>query len=288
MRDSDSDFLHHQRSFQIDWLLRKFFADARTGSPDQQIQIHKISTSISYVYRILGQLPGYTAPCACGRAVRPWAIIPEIQSSACPCRTVMSNPRLSSRSLRPSSSAPVILVSSGALPWNGRPLDFDDPQTRRALIARRTSPRVCRACSFRHRHLPSPLLLHIIGVIWWAIVRGHLGLIHTAKNATIFAPMPANSRSYMPHGPLTPNTASSALSSEFLDCLRSHGPPACSSILCRAHNALLETLELERAKEKELAANLKLAVGGALTQERKDERAARGAAMGGGKVQSLR
>jgi hypothetical protein len=44
--------------------------------------------------------------------------------------------------------------------------------------------------------------------------------------------------------------------------------------IVRDHNALVETLELERAKEKQLRRNLKLAVGSALTQERTSERAA--------------
>ncbi len=121
------------------------------------------------------------------------------------------------------------------------------------------------------------LSLHIIGVIWWAIVLRHLGLIHTAKNAIYFC---ANAYTTLGYGEVDLDPQYRIISPIIgISGLFTFAWTTSMLVnIVQAHNALLETLELERAKEKELRRNLKVAVGGALTQERKDERAARLAA----------
>ena len=118
------------------------------------------------------------------------------------------------------------------------------------------------------------LSLHIIGVIWWAIVLRHLGLIHTAKDAIYFC---ANAYTTLGYGQVDLD-AQYRIISPIIGISGLFTFAWTTSMLVtivQAHNALIETLELERAKEKELRRNLKAAVGGALTNERKDERAAR-------------
>lgn len=118
------------------------------------------------------------------------------------------------------------------------------------------------------------LSLHIIGVIWWAIVLRHLGLIHTAKNAIYFC---ANAYTTLGYGEVDLDPQYRIISPIIgISGLFTFAWTTSMLVnLVQAHNALLETLELERAKEKELRRNLKVAVGSALTEERKDERAAR-------------
>jgi len=117
------------------------------------------------------------------------------------------------------------------------------------------------------------LSLHIIGVIWWAIVLTQLGLIHTAKDAIYFC---ANAYTTLGYGQVDLD-AQYRIISPIIGISGLFTFAWTTSMLVnivRDHNALLETLELERAKEKQLRRNLKLAVGSALTQERKAERAA--------------
>ena len=117
------------------------------------------------------------------------------------------------------------------------------------------------------------LSLHIIGVIWWAIVLTQLGLIHTAKDAIYFC---ANAYTTLGYGQVDLD-AQYRIISPIIGISGLFTFAWTTSMLVnivRDHNALLETLELERAKEKQLRRNLKLAVGSALTQERTSERAA--------------
>jgi len=118
------------------------------------------------------------------------------------------------------------------------------------------------------------LSLHIIGVIWWAIVLRHLGLIHTAKDAIYFC---ANAYTTLGYGEVDLDPQYRIISPIIgISGLFTFAWTTSMLVnIVQAHNALIETLELERAKEKELRRNLKASVGGALTDERKDERAAR-------------
>jgi len=117
------------------------------------------------------------------------------------------------------------------------------------------------------------LSLHIIGVIWWAIVLTQLGLIHTAKDAIYFC---ANAYTTLGYGQVDLDPQYRIISPIIgISGLFTFAWTTSMLVnIVRDHNALLETLELERAKEKQLRRNLKLAVGSALTQERKAERAA--------------
>jgi hypothetical protein len=114
------------------------------------------------------------------------------------------------------------------------------------------------------------LSLHIIGVIWWAIVLTHLGLIHTAKDAIYFC---ANAYTTLGYGQVDLDPQYRIISPIIgISGLFTFAWTTSMLVnIVRDHNALLETLELERAKEKQLRRNLKLAVGSALTQERKAE-----------------
>jgi hypothetical protein len=117
------------------------------------------------------------------------------------------------------------------------------------------------------------LSLHIIGVIWWAIVLTQLGLIHTAKDAIYFC---ANAYTTLGYGQVDLDPQYRIISPIIgISGLFTFAWTTSMLVnIVRDHNALLETLELERAKEKQLRRNLKLAVGSALTQERTRERAA--------------
>ena len=116
------------------------------------------------------------------------------------------------------------------------------------------------------------LSLHIIGVIWWAIVLTRLGLIHTAKDAIYFC---ANAYTTLGYGQVDLDPQYRIISPIIgISGLFTFAWTTSMLVnIVRDHNALLETLELERVKEKQLRRNLKLAVGSALTQERKAERA---------------
>ena len=116
------------------------------------------------------------------------------------------------------------------------------------------------------------LSLHIIGVIWWAIVLTRLGLIHTAKDAIYFC---ANAYTTLGYGQVDLDPQYRIISPIIgISGLFTFAWTTSMLVnIVRDHNALLETLELERAKEKQLRRNLKLAVGTALTQERKAEHA---------------
>ncbi len=117
------------------------------------------------------------------------------------------------------------------------------------------------------------LSLHIIGVIWWAVVLRRLGLIHTAKDAIYFC---ANAYTTLGYGQVDLDPQYRIISPIIgISGLFTFAWTTSMLVnIVRDHNALLETLELERAKEKDLRRNLKVAIGGALTQERKAERAA--------------
>jgi Ion channel len=117
------------------------------------------------------------------------------------------------------------------------------------------------------------LSLHIIGVIWWAIVLTRLGLIHTAKDAIYFC---ANAYTTLGYGQVDLDPQYRIISPIIgISGLFTFAWTTSMLVnIVRDHNALLETLELERAKEKQLRRNLKLAIGSALTQERTTERAA--------------
>lgn len=100
------------------------------------------------------------------------------------------------------------------------------------------------------------LSLHIIGVIWWAIVLRHLCLIHTAKNAIYFC---ANAYTTLGYGEVDLDPQYRIISPIIgISGLFTFAWTTSMLVnLVQAHNALLETLELERAKEKELRRNLK-------------------------------
>jgi hypothetical protein len=118
------------------------------------------------------------------------------------------------------------------------------------------------------------LALHIIGVIWWAVVLTHLGLIHTAKNAIYFC---ANAYTTLGYGPVDLDPGYRIISPIIgISGLFTFAWTTSALVnVVRDHNALLETLELERAKEKQLRRNLKFAIRDAHTHEREAESAVR-------------
>jgi hypothetical protein len=115
------------------------------------------------------------------------------------------------------------------------------------------------------------LALHIIGVIWWAIVLTRLGLIHTAKDAIYFC---ANAYTTLGYGQVDLDPQYRIISPIIgISGLFTFAWTTSTLVnIVRDHNALLESLQLERAKEKQLRRNLKLAISNTFAQERKAER----------------
>jgi hypothetical protein len=117
------------------------------------------------------------------------------------------------------------------------------------------------------------LALHIIGVILWAVALTHLGLIRTAKDAIYFC---ANAYTTLGYGQVDLDPQYRIISPIIgISGLFTFAWTTSTLVnIVRDHNALLESLELERAKEKQLSKNLKLAVSDARAHEREAEHAA--------------
>jgi hypothetical protein len=118
------------------------------------------------------------------------------------------------------------------------------------------------------------LALHIIGVIWWALVLTHLGLIRTAKDAIYFC---ANAYTTLGYGQVDLDPGYRIISPIIgISGLFTFAWTTSALVnVVRDHNALIETLELERAKEKQLRRNLKLAIRDAHAHEQEAESAVR-------------
>jgi hypothetical protein len=114
------------------------------------------------------------------------------------------------------------------------------------------------------------LSLHIIGVIWWAIVLTHLGLIKTTKDAIYFC---ANAYTTLGYGQVDLDPQYRIISPIIgISGLFTFAWTTSALVnMVAAHNALLEQLQEECAKEKELRRNLGLAVLDAHAREREAE-----------------
>jgi hypothetical protein len=117
------------------------------------------------------------------------------------------------------------------------------------------------------------LALHIIGVLLWAVALTHLGLIRTAKDAIYFC---ANAYTTLGYGQVDLDPQYRIISPIIgMSGLFTFAWTTSMLVnIVRDHNALLETLEIERAKEKQLRKNLKLAVSDERAHERDAEHAA--------------
>lgn len=111
------------------------------------------------------------------------------------------------------------------------------------------------------------LTLHIIGVIGWAIVLTRLGLINKAKDAIYFC---ANAYTTLGYGQVDLDPQYRIISPIIgISGLFTFAWTTSALVnIVRGHDALLEELEDERAKEKQLRGNLRLTVSEARAQER--------------------
>ena len=116
------------------------------------------------------------------------------------------------------------------------------------------------------------LALHIFGIVWWATVLTHLGLIRTAKDAIYFC---ANAYTTLGYGQVDLDPQYRIISPIIgMSGLFTFAWTTSALVnVVRDHNALLERLELERAKERELRSSLKLVVHDARAHERAAKRA---------------
>ena len=117
------------------------------------------------------------------------------------------------------------------------------------------------------------LALHIIGVIWWALVLTHLGLIRTAKDAIYFC---ANAYTTLGYGPVDLDPGYRIISPIIgISGLFTFAWTTSALVnVVRDHNALLETLELERTQEKQIRRTLRAAMRDTRAHEREAERVA--------------
>src|SRR5580704_19546028 len=115
------------------------------------------------------------------------------------------------------------------------------------------------------------LSLHIIGVIWWAIVLRHLGLIHTAKNAIYFC---ANAYTTLGYGEVDLDPQYRIISPIIgISGLFTFAWTTSALVtVVQTHNALLDRLHEERLKQKQLRLELSRAIHNAKMRERDDER----------------
>src|SRR5271169_1090244 len=115
------------------------------------------------------------------------------------------------------------------------------------------------------------LTLHIIGLIVWAVVLTHLGLISNAKDAIYFC---ANAYTTLGYGQVDLDPQYRIISPIIgISGLFTFAWTTSALVnIVRAHDTLLEVLENERAKEKQLRGNLRLAVNEARSRERGAER----------------
>jgi Ion channel len=116
------------------------------------------------------------------------------------------------------------------------------------------------------------LALHIFGVILWAVALTRLGLIRTAKDAIYFC---ANAYTTLGYGQVDLDPRYRIISPIIgISGLFAFAWTTSALVnVVRDHNALLESLEAERAKEKQLRRDLKVAVRGVRAHEREAERA---------------
>ena len=115
------------------------------------------------------------------------------------------------------------------------------------------------------------LALHIIGLIVWSVVLRHLGLISNAKDAIYFC---ANAYTTLGYGQVDLDPQYRIISPIIgISGLFTFAWTTSALVtIVQAHNSLLEALEDERAKEKQLRGNLRLAVSEARSHERGAER----------------
>lgn len=115
------------------------------------------------------------------------------------------------------------------------------------------------------------LSLHIIGVLAWAFSLTHLGLISDAKNAVYFC---ANAYTTLGYGQvdLDPHYRIISPIIGISGLFTFAWTTSALVTIVVGHNALIEQLEIERAKEKELRFNLKLANRAARSSEQESMR----------------
>ena len=115
------------------------------------------------------------------------------------------------------------------------------------------------------------LTLHIIGVIGWAVVLAQLGLISKAKDAIYFC---ANAYTTLGYGQVDLDPQYRIISPIIgISGLFTFAWTTSALVnIVRAHDTLVEVLKDERAKEKQLRVNLRLAVGEARAREHDAER----------------
>jgi hypothetical protein len=111
------------------------------------------------------------------------------------------------------------------------------------------------------------LTLHIIGLIAWAAVLTHLGLISKAKDAIYFC---ANAYTTLGYGQVDLDPQYRIISPIIgISGLFTFAWTTSALVnIVQAHNSLLEVLEDERAEEKQIRGNLRLAVSEARSHER--------------------
>jgi hypothetical protein len=115
------------------------------------------------------------------------------------------------------------------------------------------------------------LALHIVGVIAWSVILTNLGLISKAKDAIYFC---ANAYTTLGYGEVDLDSQYRIISPIIgISGLFTFAWTASVLVnVIRAHTELIERLEEERAKEKQLRVNLKLAVRDARARESAAER----------------
>jgi hypothetical protein len=115
------------------------------------------------------------------------------------------------------------------------------------------------------------LTLHIIGLIAWAVVLTRLGLISKAKDAIYFC---ANAYTTLGYGQVDLDPQYRIISPIIgISGLFTFAWTTSALVnIVQAHNTLLEALEDERAKEKQLRGNLRQAVSEARAHERDAQR----------------
>jgi len=118
------------------------------------------------------------------------------------------------------------------------------------------------------------LLLHIIGVLIWALVLAHLGLILKANDAIYFC---ANAYTTLGYGivDLDPQWRNISPIIGISGLFTFAWTTSALVGVVRGHNRLLEQLEIEREKQLELHAAARNAIGAVRGQESEAERALR-------------
>jgi hypothetical protein len=115
------------------------------------------------------------------------------------------------------------------------------------------------------------LSLHIAGVLAWSVLLNHLGLITDAQNAVYFC---ANAYTTLGYGTVDLDPHYRIISPIIgLSGLFTFAWTTGAMVsIVQSHNALLERLHEEKAKQRQLRLDLSLAIHNAKTRERDDER----------------